>query len=47
MGRGAAGVRGIKLPEGHEVIGLTIIIEDGFPTAPDVEVPAKDDRSKR
>ena len=25
MGRGAAGVRGIKLPEGHEVIALTII----------------------
>jgi len=24
MGRGAAGVRGIKLPEGHEVIALTI-----------------------
>ncbi len=29
MGRGAAGVRGIKLPEGHEVIGLTIV-EDGL-----------------
>jgi DNA gyrase subunit A len=29
MGRGAAGVRGIKLPEGHEVIGLTII-HDGL-----------------
>lgn len=27
MGRGAAGVRGIKLPEGHEVIALTIIRE--------------------
>jgi DNA gyrase subunit A len=25
MGRGAAGVRGIKLPEGHEVIALTIV----------------------
>jgi DNA gyrase subunit A len=29
MGRGAAGVRGIKLPSGHEVIGLTII-RDGL-----------------
>jgi DNA gyrase subunit A len=29
MGRGAAGVRGIKLPEDHEVIGLTII-RDGL-----------------
>ena len=29
MGRGAAGVRGIKLPDGHEVIGLTII-RDGL-----------------
>ncbi len=29
MGRGAAGVRGIKLPDGHEVIGLTIV-EDGL-----------------
>ena len=28
MGRGAAGVRGIKLPEGHEVIAL-IILADG------------------
>jgi DNA gyrase subunit A len=27
MGRGAAGVRGIKLPKGHEVIGLTIVGE--------------------
>ena len=27
MGRGAAGVRGIKLPEDHEVIGLTIVAE--------------------
>jgi DNA gyrase subunit A len=27
MGRGAAGVRGIKLPEGHEVIAL--VIPDG------------------
>ena len=25
MGRGAAGVRGIKLPAGHEVIGLTVV----------------------
>ncbi len=25
MGRGAAGVRGIKLPPGHEVIGLSIV----------------------
>jgi DNA gyrase subunit A len=29
MGRGAAGVRGIKLPDDHEVIGL-IIIRDGL-----------------
>jgi DNA gyrase subunit A len=29
MGRGAAGVRGIKLPDGHEVIGLSII-SDGL-----------------
>ena len=29
MGRGAAGVRGIKLPDGHEVIALTII-KDGL-----------------
>ena len=29
MGRGAAGVRGIKLPDGHEVIALTIV-EDGL-----------------
>jgi DNA gyrase subunit A len=29
MGRGAAGVRGIKLPDGHEVIGLTIV-RDGL-----------------
>ena len=27
MGRGAAGVRGIKLPEGHEVIALNIVGE--------------------
>jgi DNA gyrase subunit A len=27
MGRGAAGVRGIKLPSGHEVIALTIVGE--------------------
>jgi DNA gyrase subunit A len=33
MGRGAAGVRGIKLPEGHEVIGLTIIREGLILTA--------------
>src|SRR5210317_1512471 len=33
MGRGAAGVRGIKLPEGHEVIGLTIIHEGLILTA--------------
>ena len=29
MGRGAAGVRGIKLPDGHEVIGLSIM-SDGL-----------------
>ena len=29
MGRGAAGVRGIKLPDGHEVIGLTVV-RDGL-----------------
>ena len=29
MGRGAAGVRGIKMPEGHEVIALTIV-RDGM-----------------
>jgi DNA gyrase subunit A len=29
MGRGAAGVRGIKLPEGHEVIALSIV-QDGL-----------------
>ena len=33
MGRGAAGVRGIKLPEGHEVIGLSIIQEGLILTA--------------
>jgi len=27
MGRGAAGVRGIKLPSGHEVIALTIVAD--------------------
>ena len=27
MGRGAAGVRGIKLPDGHEVIALVIVAE--------------------
>jgi DNA gyrase subunit A len=34
MGRGAAGVRGIRLPAGHEVIGLTILgdeqMQDGL-----------------
>lgn len=29
MGRGAAGVRGIKLPDGHEVIALSIM-SDGL-----------------
>jgi DNA gyrase subunit A len=29
MGRGAAGVRGIKLPAGHEVIALSIV-QDGL-----------------
>ena len=33
MGRGAAGVRGIKLPEGHEVIGLEIVDEGLILTA--------------
>ncbi|MBT8093084.1 MAG: DNA gyrase subunit A, partial [Gammaproteobacteria bacterium] len=33
MGRGAAGVRGIRLPEGHEVIGLSIIQEGLILTA--------------
>ena len=33
MGRGAAGVRGIKLPEGHEVIGLEIVDEGLLLTA--------------
>ncbi|MGI9273130.1 MAG: DNA gyrase subunit A [Woeseiaceae bacterium] len=33
MGRGAAGVRGIKLPAGHEVIGLTIVSEGLILTA--------------
>ncbi len=33
MGRGAAGVRGIKLPEGHEVIGLSIVDEGLILTA--------------
>ena len=28
MGRGAAGVRGIKMPPDHEVIGLSIV-QDG------------------
>jgi DNA gyrase subunit A len=33
MGRGAAGVRGIKLPDGHEVIGLSIIADGLILTA--------------
>jgi DNA gyrase subunit A len=33
MGRGAAGVRGIKLPDGHEVIGLEIVDEGLLLTA--------------
>jgi DNA gyrase subunit A len=33
MGRGAAGVRGIKMPEGHEVIALTIVREGQILTA--------------
>ena len=33
MGRGAAGVRGIKLPEGHEVIALTVVREGLILTA--------------
>ena len=33
MGRGAAGVRGIKLPGGHEVIGLSIVDEGLLLTA--------------
>ena len=33
MGRGAAGVRGIKLESGHEVIGLTIVREGLILTA--------------
>ena len=33
MGRGAAGVRGIKLPEGHKVIGLSIMDEGLILTA--------------
>ncbi|MDJ0759107.1 MAG: DNA gyrase subunit A [Woeseiaceae bacterium] len=33
MGRGAAGVRGIKLAEGHEVIGLSIVAEGLLLTA--------------
>jgi DNA gyrase subunit A len=33
MGRGAAGVRGIRLAEGHEVIGLTIVKEGLLLTA--------------
>ncbi len=45
MGRGAAGVRGIKLPPGHEVIALTIVgegmilsaTENGFGKRTDVD----------
>lgn len=33
MGRGAAGVRGIKLPQDHEVIALTIVGEGLILTA--------------
>ncbi|MGI9220593.1 MAG: DNA gyrase subunit A [Woeseiaceae bacterium] len=33
MGRGAAGVRGIKMPDGHELIGLTIVREGLILTA--------------
>ncbi len=33
MGRGAAGVRGIKLPEGHEVIALTVVRDEMILTA--------------
>ena len=33
MGRGAAGVRGIKLTAAHEVIGLTIVREGLILTA--------------
>jgi DNA gyrase subunit A len=33
MGRGAAGVRGIRLPPGHEVIGLTIVADGLILTA--------------
>ncbi len=33
MGRGAAGVRGIKLAEGHEVIGLSIVADGLLLTA--------------
>jgi DNA gyrase subunit A len=33
MGRGAAGVRGIKLPDGHEVIGLSTIADGLILTA--------------
>jgi DNA gyrase subunit A len=33
MGRGAAGVRGIKMPAGHEVIALTIVREGQILTA--------------
>ena len=33
MGRGAAGVRGIKLPDSHEVIGLSIIADGLILTA--------------
>ncbi len=33
MGRGAAGVRGIKMPDGHEVIALTIVSDGQILTA--------------
>ncbi|MEM9689151.1 MAG: DNA gyrase subunit A [Pseudomonadota bacterium] len=33
MGRGAAGVRGIKLPDGHEVIGLSVAADGLILTA--------------
>jgi DNA gyrase subunit A len=46
MGRGAAGVRGIKLPEGHEVIALSIVgdgmilsaTENGYGKRTEIEV---------
>ena len=36
MGRGAAGVRGIKLPDGHEVIALTIMRDGLILTATEI-----------